>query len=534
MTRTNARIVIAGGGPVGLMLANLLARLGVESTVIERLERDEYIPPPRTNLVNARSMTLMRRLGIADDVRAADPRSAEWIDRLIFATRLNGFELWSFDGPFDTLNVDDDAPELAEWTPEIAVTSPLRALADRNGVDVRYGTEVVGLEQDEDHVRVTVRDLGTGDESTIDGTYLAACDGPASSVRRLLGVRLEGLSNMAQNGSWLIRAPQLREMVAKSIGFGSFYWLINEDCPANIQPIDAEHWQFHLLTVPEGFNDDPETVKALVCATAGATVDMEILSGGRWTLNSVLAPSLQIGRTFLVGDAGHLISPFGGFGMNIGLLDADNLAWKLAATVQGWGGEELLASYTTERHHADRYVMDIMESNAKVLGRELNRPGLEDPGPAGDKARAGIRDEILCEKEQEFDSRYAVLGYRYDGSPVILADGTDPQPNTAPPYVPSARPGCLAPHVWLDGKSMYDRLGAGFTLLQLDPSAEVAGIVEAAEAAGVPLTTVAVQDERLSELYEQPLVLIRPDQHVAWRGAAPANSRHIIDTVRGA
>ncbi len=537
MTETD-RVLIAGGGPGGLTLAIELARHGVPSIVFEELARDEYLPPPRTNLTNVRSMTLLRRWGIADDVRAASPVPREFVDRVQFATRLNGHVLYTFDKPFGTGGVGEAAPEAAMWAPAIAIDTTMRAHAETYPeIELRWQQRVTGFEQDEDGVTVDVLDVASGRALKTRGAYLVGCDGSRSTVRRTLDVRLEGKSNLRENVSLHILAPRMLE-IAPTVGYANFYWLINPDaCPLLSPYTDAGHWCFHLIPFPDGYDPHSEDdIKKLIYLAVGEEFPVEILNGGPWTINSVLASTFQVGRAFLVGDAAHVISPLGGFGMNLTLLDAADLAWKLAGVLEGWGGPRLLDAYTTERRRADRYVMDISEENAVTLGPELAGSELEDDDEAGERARERFAEVIVTEKLQEFDSLFAQLGYRYDGSPIVVDDGTEPPPLNARTYLPSAHPGCLAPHVWLEsGVSLYDRFGLEFTLLVLDEAIDVAGFERAAEETGLPLSVVRVGDTRARELYEAPLALIRPDQHVAWRGEeTPTDARRVIDTVRGA
>jgi hypothetical protein len=239
---------------------------------------------------------------------------------------------------------------------------------------------------------------------------------------------------------------------------------------------------------------------------------------------------------FLAGDACHLHPPFGGFGMNMGIGDAVDLGWKMAATLQGWGGESLLASYQMERRQIHERTIAEARANYSSVSNQLVQPGLEDPGPLGDATRREVGDIILATKVREFRTLNVVLGYRYDDSTIIVSDGTTPPEQSGGLYIPTACPGSLAPHLWLaDGSSLYDHFGTCYTLLVTDGDRRQAdALVEAANARKIPLSVIQPDDPRLSWRYQASFALIRPDQHVAWRGElAGANPGAILDHVTG-
>ena len=227
----------------------------------------------------------------------------------------------------------------------------------------------------------------------------------------------------------------------------------------------------------------------------------------------------------LAGDAVHLFTPTGGFGMNTGMDDAANLSWKVAALVQGWGGANLLPSYEMERKPiAHRNTTAARELN-KQLANMPDTTAIDEESPEGEATRREISAHTATMSE-EYASIGVQLGARYDGSPVIAADGAPPHDDYLR-YVPSGIPGGRAPHLWVGsgrgyGDSLYDRLGPGFTLLRLGGKApDGAAIKQAARARNVPLSVLDVPLPAARDLYERDLALIRPDQHVAWRGNTP-------------
>jgi hypothetical protein len=255
-------------------------------------------------------------------------------------------------------------------------------------------------------------------------------------------------------------------------------------------------------------------------------VGVEFLAHSPWTAGQALvAERLGEGRVFLAGDSAHLFTPTGAFGMNTGVDEAANLAWKLAACVQGWGGPKLLPTYELERHAIARRNTRASQALAKNVGAVPVDAAMEDATPEGEAARARAA-AYLSTFGEEFASLGIQLGARYDGSPIIVPDETEPPPDEPTRYVASACPGGRAPHVWLDGEgagdetrvSLYDRLGRGFTLLRLHGGADVRGLAAAAEARHIPLALLDVRIPEARDLYARDLALVRPDMHVAWRG----------------
>jgi hypothetical protein len=240
---------------------------------------------------------------------------------------------------------------------------------------------------------------------------------------------------------------------------------------------------------------------------------------------------------FLAGDAVHQHGPAGGFGMNTGLGDAVDLGWKLAATVQGWGGAKLLDSYAAERRPvAQRVVAQVRENTTEVMPHAEGAL-IEQPGPAGDAARKRLGEEIVQQRTQVFISDGVALGYRYDPSPIVVPDGSPAPVDSVSTYTQTSRPGSRAPHAWLsEGRSTVDLFGKGFVLLAFGgAAAQGDGLATAARARAVPFEVVPLDNPEIAQLYERRLVLVRPDGMVAWRGdAAPADPAAIVDRVRGA
>jgi hypothetical protein len=272
----------------------------------------------------------------------------------------------------------------------------------------------------------------------------------------------------------------------------------------------------------------------------GENIPFELLVVRPWTGHCVVAESYQDRHVFLAGDAAHLNWPAGGFGMNTGIGDAVDLGWKLAAVLQGCGGTRLLDSYGPERKPVA--MTNVKEASEMHAGFETQvgfSAILEENSEQGQLQRAKTREAILRMRAKEFqnDSPGIEFGYRYNQSPICISDGPEPPVDDQGSYTPTTWPGARAPHVWLkDGRSTLDLFGRGFTLLVLSSRmCDTSSFSSAANRVGLPLDAVTLDEPRVTEVYERPLVLVRPDGHVAWRGdSVPDNPAAIIDHVRGA
>lgn len=253
--------------------------------------------------------------------------------------------------------------------------------------------------------------------------------------------------------------------------------------------------------------------------------------------SKLVARRYSQGRVFIAGDAAHMMSPNGGYGMNTGIGDACDLAWKLAARLDGWGGAGLLDRYDIERRPVGVRNVNAAAGNFSKPRAKLDFSGILADTPAGEAKRrevAAVLDEGI---KRQWEVHGVSLGYRYEGSPICVPDGMPPTPDDMSGYVPTARPGNRAPHAWLaDGRSIFDLCGKGFRLLDFGaPAGAREPLMSAAKAKGVPIGILKIDDSPIARLYERKLVLVRPDGHSAWRGdAAPGDAASVIDTIRGA
>ena len=523
-------VLIVGAGPVGLSLAIELGRRGVRCLVTE--QNDRVGLNPRAKTTNARTREHLRRWGLADKLRAASDLSPDYPSDIIFVTRLNGPRLAKIENAFNcSPEKNDQYSESGQWVPQFVLEEVLRQYAvTLPGVEVRFNTEYVSAVQDEEGVTATVRGTHNTEEYSVRAQYLVGADGSRSLVRETVGAVMEGKRNIAQNFNVQFRAPELARL--HTHGPAIMYWQINAEVPSVLGPM-GDLWYFIATRIDSKIEGDEEELKALIQRSTGLTFEMEIVGTSPWAAHSLIADRYSAGRIYLAGDACHLHPPFGGYGMNMGIADGVDLGWKLAAKLQGWGGDALLASYEVERRPIHEWIIEEAIANYNALGNHLLLPGLEEPGELGDATRREAGDVIFAAKQREFRTLGAVLGYCYDQSPVIVPDGSVAHQPNSMIYRPSAHPGCVAPHLWLqNGTSLYDCFGAGFTLLVTGE-----GDTEKAEAEartlGIPLTVIRPDEPRLRPRYGAAFALVRPDQHVAWRGDTLAGIGQILQTVAG-
>lgn len=400
-------------------------------------------------------------------------------------------------------------------------------------VEFRMRRRFVGFSQDKDGVTSTVKTLDTGADETIWSRYLVACCGGHSPIPAAIGAALDDSSILDHSLNIFLRAPALWEQHDKGSASLNFF-VDDEGLWGGMSAQDGrELWRLTVhgsRAVVERAAADPQ---ACLTRMFGDAFEHRIINVVEWTRRSWVAGRYARDRVFLAGDAAHQCSPTGGFGLNTGMGDIFDLAWKLAATLDGWAGPELLASYDAERRPVG--VRNIAEAAGNYRRYELPATtGIGADTPHGAALRREIADLIRKTRARQFLSEGLALGYRYDPSPVCVPDGSEATPDDLTTYIPSARPGARAPHARLaEGRSTIDLFGHGFVLL--DFGGDTAPLADAAAARRVPLEVVPIADTEIRALYERALVLVRPDGHVAWRGdAAPEDAAAVIDVVRGA
>ncbi|MFZ0091955.1 MAG: FAD-dependent monooxygenase [Solirubrobacteraceae bacterium] len=527
------QVLIAGGGPVGLAAAVELGRRGIDHVVIEP-RPDVSHSRPRCKTVNVRSLEHLRRWGIADRLRARSPLPVTWSQDIVFCTSLAGYELSRFHGVLGLSPQGDRFPETGQQAPQYVLEELLREVVDELGRGrLVTGMRVVGVEQDEAGARATLADAG-GTRRIITADYVLGCDGPRSAVRAAIGSAYAGEHALRPNFGMVFHAPGLWAQVRH--GRAVQYWIVNRTAPALMGPIDLDGtWWIIAFDVDRATGE--RQGHRIVDGVAGGPTEATILSTDPWTARMQLVDRARRGRVFLAGDAAHLNPPFGGHGLNTGLSDAVDLGWKLAAVLEGWADPRLLDSYEPERRPVQTRVIAAAEANNRVLASDLIADDLEVDGPAGEGARRRAEASIQAAKHAEFHALDLVLDIAYEDSPAIPGDERPPPPGADGPRR-SAVPGARLPHAWLaPGRSLYDELGEAMTLLVLADNlqADAESIVAAARDRNVPLKVLVLPASDLQRRFDAGLVLVRPDQHVAWRGDhAPADPVGLIDVVRGA
>lgn len=532
-------VLIVGAGPVGLALAGDLGWRGIPCIVIE--QSDGSIYQPRMDMVGVRTMEFCRRWGLVGDVEASPyPRDYPQDNIYIAGSLATGWEIGRYPNPpMGEEKPPQQSPQKRERCPQNLFDPILQKFARSfETVDLRYRHRFESLRQTEEGVTATVTDLEAGEPLEIDAQYLVGCDGAGSAVRAAVGIEMEGNPALTYTTNVIFRYDGFEALHGKDPGY-RFILLGTEGTWATIVAINGrDQWRFSIVRSSDRPRElTEEEVRAAIEKAVGVAFDYEILSILPWTRRELVADRYRQGRVFVVGDAAHMMSPTGGFGMNTGMGDAVDLSWKLAASLDGWGGEALLDTYDAERRPVA--VRNVTEASGN-LGRMLlddNMSRLLDPTEEGTAVRAAVGHEFSERMKREWRTLGIHLGYRYEGSPVCVPDGTTAPPDKSDVYVQTARPGSRAPHVWLaDGRSTLDLFGSGCVLLALgDNPPHPEPFAAAARKCKMPLEVVRLTDEAVAAAYETALVLVRPDGHVAWRGdAIPAQPAHIIDTARGA
>lgn len=547
MMEPRARVLIVGGGPAGLVLAIELGRCGIPCIVFEQNPG----PPnfPKANSTTSRTMEHYRRLGIVDDVRSLGLPD-DFSPDVSYHTRYAGHEIarlhWPSRAEILRTRTGDDphwpTPEPLHRAQQMLIEPVLKRHAEHYAsVDLRFGWRVQAIEQDADAVRITVRELASGRVAQITGDYAVGCDGPRSVVRDALGIRLEGIGAEDRDfmgGRMLatyLDAPGFYDSVGVKPSWQ--HWAMNPDRFGVLIAIDGRgKFVFH-SQLPRGQEGSVADARESLTLSTGRDLGWNILGIAEWTAGfTLVAERYGRGRVFLAGDAAHLFTPTAGLGYNTSVDDAANLGWKLAAVCQGWGGPQLLASYEVERRpiaeRNTRFARSIADFY-RTLGMSAL---LEENSAAGETARAEFGKRCLALSTREFDAPGIQLGMFYHGSAIIAAEPGDPPPDDANRYQPQARPGARAPHAWLDdNEALYDRFGRGFTLLKLGAGCDSGALEQAAQHRGMPLTVLELPRAEIRTLYERDLVLVRPDQHVAWRGdRVPSNADALMAKLLGA
>lgn len=556
-TTTNfAPVAIVGGGPVGLLLSLFLDRLGVECVVFNTGDTTRW--HPKGNGQNSRTMEHYRLLGIVDEIRSLGIPGDHPFDHAVF-TRLSSHEIFRFRRPTQnerlaqrrTTPATDQYVEPMYHVNQMYVEKSMyeRAKTRRN-ITMRFGWRVEEFSQDKAGVMLKARNIATDEIESWKADYVAACDGARGLIRKELDIRYEGDVRQTDYFAGLLYSVYMRipDLLPRFLGHRRawMYWLINDDAAGVIISLNGKD-EFMMLAKPnrdQGQMDEGD-VRKWVQRAIGEEISVEIVGYQPWNAGAALVAEHYVaGRVALAGDSAHLFTPTGGFGMSTGLDDVSNLAWKLAALVQGWGGPQLLQSYEIERKPIGHRNTGAARSIAMSWHAPVATPNIEKDDLQGENERRAATQSSFVKnnhffRDEEVDATGVQLGARYDGSPLIIHDGEPPKENFDV-YHCSDEPGGRTPHLWLDdrhdhGSSLFDQLGPGFTLLRIDASRiNVSEFERAAMARKIPFKVLDIQLAEAKELYRSKLVLVRPDQYIAWRGdAVPADPDAVLARVTG-
>ncbi len=519
---SSTQVLIVGGGPFGLMLANELGCRGIGVVLVD--QNPGTTQNAAANATQARTMEHFRRLGFADEVRALG-LPPDFPTDVAYFTRFARHELARFSLPssrdakqiVSTLSGSWSAAELPHRCNQKFIEPVLRRHAEAlPGVSVNYGWRMSAFRVLDEFIEADVED--ENGKHTIKARYLVGADGPRSSVRQALGIVYAGETGVT-------RPFVGGRMYAVHARIPDFYrevphrpaWMnvaFNPERRCFMPAVDGKgEFAFHtqLRTDQSEAAVTESDAIAMVQQTIGLPLRVEVIARAPWTAgHSLVAERFSKNRIFIGGDAAHLFTPTGGLGYNTAIEDAVNLGWKLAAVLKNQAGPDLLESYEAERRPLALRNTAYAKGFADSLGNYVPPPQIEHDTPAGEAARRRAGEYYAAHGRAEFNIPGITFGGRYDGSPAIVPDGTAPPPDKANEYVPSACPGGRPPHLWLpDGRSLYDLFGFEWTLI-----AFTSGAVSALP----DLKILELKNEAARELYGADRVLIRPDQIVAWRG----------------
>jgi 2-polyprenyl-6-methoxyphenol hydroxylase-like FAD-dependent oxidoreductase len=542
--RADTSVVIVGGGPCGLMLANELGRRGVPAILFD--QKPSTALNPQANATQARTMEHFRRLGVSNEIRALGLPS-DYPTDIAYFTRFAKYELARFQLPsarearekVQSLSGSWSAAELPHRVSQKFVEAVLRRKAESwPSISVNYSWRVLEVRQTQRGVEADCEHLPSGARRTVAGEFLVGADGSRSLVRSNIEASYEGETGIVRNfmGGRMyaiyVRASAFYELSRH--GRAWMYVTFNPERRAFMAAVDGKgEFAFHTQLRPgEQESEISEAdARAMFTAAMGVPIDLEVLSRGAWTAgHTLVANRFRRGRIFIGGDATHLFTPTGGLGYNTAIEDAVNLAWKLAAILKGQCGVGLLDTYEVERRAIAQRNTRYARAFADSLGNFAAPPEVEDGTPEGARARQLAGAYFNTHARAEFDIPGITFGGRYDGSRAIISDSTAPVADSVNEYRPTARPGGRPPHLWLaEGCSLFDVFGPEWTLVRLGRAAvDLDPFVRAAHQLGIPLDIVTAPSSEARELYEADLAIIRPDQIVAWRGNDASKASAIL------
>jgi 2-polyprenyl-6-methoxyphenol hydroxylase-like FAD-dependent oxidoreductase len=518
-------VLVAGGGPVGMTLAKTLASFGIECMLVEK--NPSTTRHPKMDITNSRSMELFRKLGLSKLLRDVAVPETNNFD-VSWITSLSGHELHRFRYPsveqakaiILERNDGSQPVEPGMRVSQVAIEPVLkRAIEAEPKVDVRFGVAFEDLVQHPDSVIAAVKNVETGRTERIKCQYLVGCDGGVSQVRNCVDIHYDGMARVAQ--LYMVHFRSDARDVLQPWGIA---WHYQTSQATMIAQNDRDIWTLHTFLPPNVRLDEIDP-PALVHRFAGRRFAFETIVANPWNPHLLVAETYNRGRVFLAGDSAHQFIPTGGYGMNTGIGDAFDIGWKLAATLKGYAGPALLESYDRERRAVGLRNCQAAWRHMSVrlaIGKVYEDLATGDAQSEAARAEAGARIKALGNAENE---SYGIeMGYCYADSPVIMPEPHVDVPRDPVTYEPTTLPGARLPNVYFaDGAPLHDRLGRWFSLLAFD-DASADHMATAAARRDIPLEVVRIADPTIAKIYQAKLVLVRPDQHVCWRGNALKDS----------
>lgn len=528
------QVLVAGAGPCGLMLANELGLRGVSCLVVDPKATTAF--NPQANATQARTMEHFRRIGIAPQIRALGLPQDHPTD-IAYFTRFANHELARLGLPTAAQATEQvkrmagswGAAELPHRVSQKFVEAVLRERAERlPGVEVRFGWGLREFGQGDDGVSAVLESADGAETVNVQADYLVGADGARSTVRQSLGIGWTGESGLQRQfmgGKMFaiyLRAPDFYRQLPHARAW--MYVTFNHQRRVFMASVDGQgEFAFHAAVHPHEAPEDwtHEDAERIFREASGMAIPIEILSTGVWIAgHSLVAERYQSGKVFLAGDAVHLFTPTGGLGYNTAVGDAVNLGWKLASVIHGRSDASLLDTYDTERRpigiRNTRYARHFADS----VGLLEARPELELDSALGTALRQEAGDALNAHVRREFNIPGVTFGERYDGSPIVFSGRADIPPDGANGYLPSSNPGGRLPHAWLEGEvSLFDRLHFEWTVLTPQPLlAEAEKLAQAGQEAGFSVELLALPEAVAQTVSDGQILVVRPDQVVAWRG----------------
>ena len=531
-------IIICGAGTVGLMLA---AELAFRNQKVLLIEKSPHLNDhPRANAVANRSMEYFRRLGIAKSIQDAgipsdSPADYYWI------SHFKGNLIHKLSLPASKKMANDKTdienfPEEFTWSPYLKTITGqnelekimLNHLNENNNVEIKFDHELINFKEDDNKINLEIRNKN--EILHYSTNYLMACDGGKSLIREKLNIPLKGRANISNFISIYFRSEKFMEL--HDFGPANIYFPLKNDMAGFILNWDTGTTFTYHLMIDKNIDPHSVDVRAALTKVVGSEIDdLEIISVQPWNAHALVADKYQSNNIFLLGDAAHLFTPTGGFGMNTGISDAIDLAWKIEAVISGWANPDLLKTYEEERRpigiRNTNEAANCFDELKKVMiyGDEIDGESEE-----SNKLRSDLKAELI-NQNKIISSSGTLLGYRYHSSS-ILSDGSVEPKDDPRFYIPSARPGHRAPHYWIKkNETIYDLFGSHFTFIGFTEFLENQ-VKTFFQQFKIPFKIVKIKDVNCKNLYEKNFVLVRPDYMISWRAdVIPDNFDEVLKTV---